>query len=114
MKPKPNRESWIFSAGLWLAYWGLEALFGVDSTHALMLVLIGVLAWFVLYLLWVLPSPEEPRWKTYLRITVVMCVTLGGCVLSNACVGHGQLGRTWRILCSRWAGDGLGESTDPA
>ncbi len=72
----------MFSAGLWLGYWVLESVFGVGSTHALMLILIGVLAWFVLYLLWALPGPEEPHWKIYQRIAAVICVTLGLWVLS--------------------------------
>ena len=72
----------MFEAGLWIAFFALELVFGVDSTHALMLVLLGVLAWFILYLLWVLPAPEEPRWRTYLRIGAVILVTLGLCVLS--------------------------------
>ena|SRR5215203_4390793 len=82
MKPKTIARSSMFSAGLWLAYLALETVFGVGSAHALMLVLIGVLAWFVLYLVWALPGPEEPRWKTYLRIVAVICATLGLWVLS--------------------------------
>ena len=82
MKPNMIARSSTFSAGLWLAYWVLESVFDLGSTHALMLVLIGVLAWFVLYLIWALPAPEEPRWKTYLRIVAVVCVTLGLGVLS--------------------------------
>lgn len=82
MKPKTVARSSMFSAGLWLAYWVLKRVFGVGSTHALTLVLIGVLAWFVLYLLWAMPAPEEPRWKKYLRIAAVICVTLGLWVLS--------------------------------
>jgi hypothetical protein len=81
MKPKTIARSSVFSAGLWLAYLTLEAL-GVGSTHALMLVLIGVLAWFVLFLVWVLPAPEEPRWKVYLLMAAVVGVTLGLCALS--------------------------------
>ena len=72
----------MFEASLWIAAFVLELVFGVDSTHALMLVLIGVLAWFILYLVWALPPPEEPRWKTYLRIGAVLVVTLGLGVLS--------------------------------
>jgi hypothetical protein len=82
MKQNTIARSSMFSAGLWLAYLVLETVFGVGSTHALMLVLIGVLAWFVLYLVWALPAPAEPRWKTYLRIVAVICVTLGLWVLS--------------------------------
>ena len=82
MKPKAIAKSSMFSAGLWLAYLTLETVFGVGSTHALMLVLIGVLAWLVLFLVWALPAPEEPRWKTYLRIVAVIGVTLGLWVLS--------------------------------
>jgi hypothetical protein len=82
MKQNTIARSSMFYAGLWLAYWVLEIVFGVGSTHALMLVLIGVLAWFVLYLVWALPAPEEPRWKTYLRIVAVICVTLGLSVLA--------------------------------
>ena len=47
-----------------------------------MLVRIGLLAWFVLYLVWALPGPEEPRWQTDLRIAAVIAVTLGLWVLS--------------------------------
>jgi len=82
MKPKTIARSSTFSAGLWIAYLVLESVVGVGSTHALMLVLIGVLAWFVLFLVWALPAPEEPRWKTYLRVVAVICVTLGLGVLS--------------------------------
>jgi hypothetical protein len=104
MNPKPNREPSMFSAGLWLAYLGLETLFGVDSTHALMLVLIGVLAWFVLYLVWFLPSPEEPRWKTYLRIAAVMGVTLG---LSVLCI-HASDMVNWIALGAFFVVVGIG------
>lgn len=82
MKPKTIARSSMFSAGLWLAYLALEAGFGMGSTHALMLVLIGVLAWFALYLICVLPAPAKPRWKMYLRVAAVLCVTLGLGVLS--------------------------------
>jgi hypothetical protein len=82
MKRKTSARSSIFEASLWIAFFVLELVFGVDSTHALMLVLIGVLAWFILYLVWALPPPEEPRWKTYLRVGAVVLVTLGLCVLS--------------------------------
>jgi hypothetical protein len=82
MKQNTDARSSMFYAGLWLAFLVLETVFGVGSTHALILVLIGVLAWFVLYLVWALPASEEPRWKTYLRILAVICVTLGLWVLS--------------------------------
>jgi len=82
MKPKTIARTSMFSAALWLAYLVLETVFGVGSTHALMLVLIGVLAWFVLFLVWALPAPEERRWKTYLRLVAVICVTLCLWVLS--------------------------------
>ena len=77
-----DREVIDVLAGLWLAYLVLRTVFGVGSTHALMLVLIGLLAWFVLYLVWALPGPEEPRWRTDLRIAAVLAVTLGLWVLS--------------------------------
>jgi peptidoglycan/LPS O-acetylase OafA/YrhL len=81
MKPKAIVRTPLFSAGLWGSYWALEAM-GLDSTHALVLVLIGVLAWFALYLIWGLWPPQEPRWKMYARIVAVVCVTLGVSALS--------------------------------
>jgi hypothetical protein len=87
MKPQTTARSSMFSAGLWLAYGVLETVFGLGSTHALTLVLIGVFAWFVLYLVWALSPPEEPRWKMDLRIAAVICVMLGLGVLSMRASG---------------------------
>ena len=114
MKPKTIARSSTFSAGLWIAYLVLESVVGVGSTHALMLVLIGVLAWFVLFLVWALPAPEEPRWKTYLRVVAVICVTLGLGGAFPARLGDGRLGRTRRILRRCGHRNGLGKSTDQA
>ena len=82
MKPKSTARAPLFSAGLWLAYGLLETVFGLGAAHALTLVLIGLLAWFALYLVWALSPPEEPRWKMYVRIAAVICVTVGLSVLS--------------------------------
>ena len=82
MKLKTIAKPSMFSAGLWLAYGALRTAFGLGPTHALMLVVIGVFAWFVLYLLWVLPPPEETAWRKYGRLGVAICATLGLGVLS--------------------------------
>ena len=82
MKPKTTERAPLFSAGLWLAYWLLETVFGLGAAHALTLVLIGLLAWFALYLVWALWPPEQPRWKMHVRIAAVTCVTIGLSVLS--------------------------------
>src|SRR5438309_390548 len=74
MKQKSTAQAPLFSAGLWLAYGLLETVFGLGAAHALTLVLLGLLAWFALYLIWGLSPPEEPRWKMHVRITAVMCV----------------------------------------
>jgi len=82
MKQRSTAQAPLFSAGLWLAYGLLETVFGLGAAHALTLVLLGLLAWFALYLIWGLSPPEEPRWKMHVRITAVTCVTVGLSVLS--------------------------------
>lgn len=82
MKPKTTARAPLFSAGLWLAYGLLETVFGVGTAHALTLVLLGLLAWFALYLVWALWPPDEPRWKMHVRIAAVICVTIGLSVIS--------------------------------
>ena len=71
----------MFSAGLCLAYGLLETVFGLGAAHALTLVLVGLLAWFALYLVWALWPPDEPRWKMHLRLAAVICATVGLSVL---------------------------------
>ncbi len=71
----------MFSAGLWLAYGLLETVFGLGAAHALTLVIVGLLAWFALYLVWALWPPDEPHWKMHVRLAAVICVTVGLSVL---------------------------------
>ncbi len=82
MKPRTTARAPIFSAGLWLAYGLLETVFGLGAVHALTLVVIGLLAWFALYLVWALSPPKEPSWKMHVRLAAVICVTVGLSVLS--------------------------------
>ena len=81
MKLKPTARAPVFSAGLWLAYGLLETVFGLGAAHALTLVIVGLLAWFALYLVWALWPPDEPRWKMHVRLAAVICVTVGLSVL---------------------------------
>ena len=81
MKQKSTARAPLFSAGLWLAYGLLETVFGLGAAHALTLVLLGLLAWFALYLIGALSPPEEPCWKMHVRIAAVTCVTVGVSVL---------------------------------
>lgn len=81
MKPRAIVRTPLFSAAVWGSYWALEAM-GLDAMHALVLVLIGLLAGFALYLIWGLWPPQEPRWKMCASIGAVVCVTLGISALS--------------------------------
>jgi len=104
MKPKTTARAPMFSAGLWLAYGLLETVFGLGAAHALTLVLIGLLAWFVLYLVWALSPPEEARWKMHVRIAAVICVTVG---LSAASIRTSDI-VTWVALGAFFVVVGVG------